>query len=282
MLRSFHSRCFRTLLLLAAILQEPCFAAGDVPIERVFPAIDSSYVISGRDTLQVFTGGSGPCTLVFECGMGDNSKVWFYPGLFQYLMDSARVIAYNRAGHPPSTHGSGEPQDLEKMTRDLDAVITAKSGNGKVLLVGHSLGGAVIRHYAIRHPEKIRSLLFIDPSQEDYVDFAGLTPEKMAEMVEHYTRAGNAGGVLESAQLITDRTILETLPELPDVPVTVITSMKIPEGKTPADRQSWFSAHESLGKGIRDFTHISTTQSGHYIYLEEPRLVLDQILKQLR
>jgi hypothetical protein len=70
---------------------------------------------------------------------------------------------------------------------------------------------------------------------------------------------------------------MATLPNLPDIPVIVLTSMKVDEVQTPADRQVWYDAHELLGNGITDFTHIATTKSGHYIMRDEPDLVIDNI-----
>jgi hypothetical protein len=38
-----------------------------------------------------------------------------------------------------------------------------------------------------------------------------------------------------------------------------------------------YESIESLKVGLTDFTHITTVNSGHYIQLEEPELVLSNI-----
>jgi hypothetical protein len=53
--------------------------------------------------------------------------------------------------------------------------------------------------------------------------------------------------------------------------------MKVDASHSATDRQQWFSAHAQLGTGITDFTHRTTTNSGHYIFLDEPTLVLENI-----
>jgi hypothetical protein len=74
-----------------------------------------------------------------------------------------------------------------------------------------------------------------------------------------------------------------TLPYLPDVPVIVLTSLK-PEAyvvygdsKYGAGRQIWYNASEQSGRGVTDFTHITATNSGHYIMRDEPELVIYSI-----
>lgn len=67
------------------------------------------------------------------------------------------------------------------------------------------------------------------------------------------------------------------LPDLPNVPVIVLSSMKTDSEHTLADRQLWYNAHELLRIGVSDFTHISTVNSGHYIMIDEPDLVFTNL-----
>lgn len=70
---------------------------------------------------------------------------------------------------------------------------------------------------------------------------------------------------------------------MPNVPVIVLTSMKQNADNIAADkmngssRQGCYNAHEQLKNGVIDFTHIATTNSGHYIMYEEPSLVINNI-----
>ena len=49
------------------------------------------------------------------------------------------------------------------------------------LLVGHSLGGLYVRHYAQRFPGEVAGLLMLDPGHEDY---PAHLPEQLLEMLE--------------------------------------------------------------------------------------------------
>lgn len=68
---------------------------------------------------------------------------------------------------------------------------------------------------------------------------------------------------------------------LSDVPVTVLSSMKVNAEHAVAERNKWFDAHQLLGIGLKHFPHISTTVSCHYIMNDEPGLVLENLTSQL-
>ncbi len=82
------------------------------------------------------------------------------------------------------------------------------------------------------------------------------------------------GGTSEVKELIEDSQYTSTLANLPNIPVIVISSMKVDAEHSVSDRQLWFDAYEMLKKGVTDFTHIVTTNSGHYIMNDEPNLVV--------
>ena len=63
-------------------------------------------------------------------------------------------------------------------------------------------------------------------------------------------------------------------PDLPNVPTIVLTSIKDREGE---NKDNWVNAHATLGENITDFTHIITSNSGHYIQIDEPKLVITAI-----
>jgi hypothetical protein len=83
------------------------------------------------------------------------------------------------------------------------------------------------------------------------------------------------GGTQEAREFIEDLEYAGTLPNLPNVPVIVLTHMKADATHSPSDIQILYDAHELLKKGVTDFTHISATKSGHFIMIDEPNLIID-------
>lgn len=229
----------------------------------------------GTHKLELLNYGDGDHTIVFENGLGTQMTIWVEPGVFEAIGKNNQVIAYNRGGYGNSEVGP-TPRDIPRIISELHQVIEAKAKNEKVILVGHSLGGAFIRSYAIAHPEKVEALLFIESTHEDFLT---LIPEDEAELIREIKRANpNRPGTIEEAmQMIENDEYLESLPNLPDVPTITMVSTRLDEGLTEAYINRWVMIQESLGEGLSDFTVITTNNSGHKIHEDEPQLVIDAI-----
>ncbi len=227
----------------------------------------SNTVDTGLHKLYTQVKGNGNHTLVFESGLGDNYESWYK---LSKLSNTYQTIAYNRAGYTPS-EDAGNERGIIQLAEDLHQIIINKAENDKVTLVGHSLGGAIIRYYAIQHPKMVEALLFIDPSHES---FGEMTQAEEDNMVNYFIKEDRPEIVKEAEQFIENFNILNQQPNLPDVPVVVLTSIRDREGM---NKDNWINAHATLGEGITDFTHITTVNSGHYIQVEEHLLVLNAI-----
>ena len=220
--------------------------------------------------------------VVFESGHGNDHTSWYSTGKSSEIVSisdflDSDVVLYDRAGYGKSGFNT-EPRDIKKLRSELETVVNQFANGRKVVLVGHSLGGLIIRDFAIKNPEKVAGLVFVDASHEKYNHYS---QEQIDLFYSNYKTSygSNSGIALETLQLIEDFKYSATLPNLPDVPVIAITSMKTDAEHNLADRQLWYDSKESLKVGVTDFTHITTIKSGHFIQLEEPKLVLDNIRK---
>jgi len=234
--------------------------------------IEDEYVDLGTHQLHARTYGSGDHTVVFENGLGTNMLVWLESEIVQSVGEIAQAIAYDRAGTKESTVGP-DPRDLATLIKDLDILINALSENEKVILVGHSLGGAVIRSFAVSYPEKVEAILFVEASHED---FWRITPDEERGLIDEIKKkdASRLGTIQEADQLIENAEFLRGLPKLPDVPVIVLTSIKLEDGLTEFYVKLWSETQRKLGEGVSDFKQIETDKSGHNIHTDEPALVI--------
>jgi pimeloyl-ACP methyl ester carboxylesterase len=235
----------------------------------------------GNKQLQVFTGGEGDNTIVFESGLGVDGSTWLESGIFDSIGKNDQVIAYDRQGYGKSTPPN-ETRGMQALVNDLDIIINKKSINKKVIIVSHSLGGAIARAYAIQHPDRVKALLFIEPNNENFKQYATMDQAHEDTLVQQFAKEKMTGAAMEAAQLIENVSFLKRLPALPDIPVIVITSTKTDSEMTEENVADWFFAHESLGQGISNFVHIKTNKSGHFVYLEEPSLVIDNTEKLIK
>ncbi|SEI39109.1 Pimeloyl-ACP methyl ester carboxylesterase [Dyadobacter koreensis] len=211
--------------------------------------------------------------VVFESGLGDDHTVWNNKAVASQVNSNVDVLMYDRAGYGQSENGP-TPRNIDRLRSELESVIDKFSNGRKVILIGHSLGGTIIRDYAIKNPLKTAALLFVDPSHEFY-NHPTQAEEDMLYDASKNANGANFGGTQEAREFIEDLQYTSALPSLPNVPVIVLTSMRTDATHSSSVMQTWYNAHELLKNGVSDFTHIATTNSGHYIMIDEPALVID-------
>ena len=217
--------------------------------------------------------------VVMEAGLGDDHTVWFNNNIADFCAEKYETVIYDRAGYGKSTIAETN-RSIAVLSDDLGKVIEKYSKGRKVILIGHSLGGLIIRDFTIKNPQKVAGMLFVDPSHEKYNE---PTKEQVKQIVEVFSKnfGANHGATNEATYLESDFEYMFTLGPLPNVPVVVLTSMKEDAGNKEADqanhktRQDWYDAHENLKTGITDFTHVKTLKAGHYIMIEDPEFFKD-------
>lgn len=83
-----------------------------------------------------------------------------------------RSIAYDRAGMGLSEPGPS-PRDGRASSADLLALLQALGEPGPFLLVGHSMGGLMVRLFALTFPEKVLGLVLVDAMTPDVLGLPG-------------------------------------------------------------------------------------------------------------
>jgi pimeloyl-ACP methyl ester carboxylesterase len=126
---------------------------------RRAPAHRAGYVRTGSLALRYVRAGSGP-TVVLVHGFGESLMAW--RAVFDQLAGHADVIALDLPGFglsskPPSGYAT------DSLAADLLGALTAL-GVRPAVLVGHSMGGAVVFAAALRDPGQVRALVLVDPA----------------------------------------------------------------------------------------------------------------------
>lgn len=112
---------------------------------------------NGVDT-HYYRRGAGP-PVVFVHPMGMSATAWGHQ--LAALGDDFDVVAYDTRGHG---HTGGSPRErytMELYALDLRALLAALDVSRPVL-VGASMGGAIVQQYAATYPEDVAGLVLVD------------------------------------------------------------------------------------------------------------------------
>jgi len=90
------------------------------------------------------------------------------------MAETNQVCGYDRPGtilavgegeedfEPSRSDPVPQPTTLQDGVADLHALLSASGERGPYVLVGHSVGGAISRHYASEYPQDVSGLLLVD------------------------------------------------------------------------------------------------------------------------
>jgi pimeloyl-ACP methyl ester carboxylesterase len=125
----------------------------------------------GGYRLHLWCSGKGKSTVILSAGSGDFSFDW---ALVQpSIAKLTRVCSYDRAGEAWSDLGP-VPRTKAQEVFDLRRALTKAKVPGPYVLVGHSMGGEIVRMFAAAYPADVIGMVLVDGShEEDTVNLNG-------------------------------------------------------------------------------------------------------------
>jgi pimeloyl-ACP methyl ester carboxylesterase len=219
---------------------------------------------------------------VLEAGLGDNWRVWnqVAPEVARF----ARVVAYSRAGLPESEPGA-LPRTTRDSVEDLHALLGAAGIAPPYLLVGMSHGCLVVRLYAARYPDQVAGVVLMDGPHEELLPdherwLAALPPEEGRRQAAWFY-GGNAS---EHADLAESQRQLAGAALPRGAPVVYVASGWLcgryppPPSDPPPRRRDLEETRAAVARRYGPDTRLVVAeQSGHYIQLDQPELVVETI-----
>ncbi|MGA7194202.1 MAG: alpha/beta fold hydrolase, partial [Anaerolineales bacterium] len=128
-------------------------------------------------------------TFVFVHGFGGQAEQWHFQ-LQNFLIEN-RVIALDLRGHGLSDKPS-RGYEMDHILADLESALDVLKVKGKIVLIGHSFGGAIAIEYALKHVERVERLILIaTPGQfklQPLFKFGLFLPNWILRVVGLFTR----------------------------------------------------------------------------------------------
>jgi len=123
----------------------------DAPMpEAILPGVTIAYDVFGPDTGE-------PVVLV--CGLSQPAVGWHFAMMPALVEAGYQVVTFDNRGVAPSS-APPAPYTIDEMTDDTIGLLD-HLGLRSVHIAGYSMGGWVAETLAYRHPERVRSAVFI-------------------------------------------------------------------------------------------------------------------------
>lgn len=227
--------------------------------------------------------------VVLDSGYGDGGAVW--EAVLPEVARFVRVCAYDRLGigrssAAPLRNSVGQMVDL------LRAVLAQVAPGEALVLVGHSLGGLTTRLYASEYPAEVTGLVLVDAASDGQdARVWSLLPDEslkqfqrmLARGPEHLDFEGFRAAMAEVGRV----TAAAGGRPLGDRPLVVLTAAKqemiqvSPEVDAEMTKV-WLDLQAELPQLSSNSAHYVTQESGHYIHVEQPALVIAAIREVVR
>ena len=144
-----------TLALVGAVYESLAEAAD----AKAYPP-PGQLVDVGGHRLHIHCTGTGSPTVVIVAGAGDWSTAW--EGVVQpEVTKTTRVCTYDRAGLGWSDP-SALPSDAAQFSKELHTLLQNTNVPGPYVMVGHSLGGLIVRIFAHDYASEVSGVVLID------------------------------------------------------------------------------------------------------------------------
>jgi pimeloyl-ACP methyl ester carboxylesterase len=223
--------------------------------------------------------GSGATTVLLIAGWGDGGEHW--GAVEPSIGEHARVCSYARFGTgtsdpPPST------QTFDTQATDLHALLDAADEPGPYVVVGHSFGGAEAVTFASKYPDETTGLVLVDASPATWpatvCSVAAYAP--LCAVMHDPTldpERLDAVGAFQAVEAITS---------LGDLPMAVVTAAhrddpSLPPAELARLDAAWAAGVEQWATLSPESTVVVVEDTGHHIEVDQPAVVIDQVLALL-
>lgn len=273
---------------------------------RKYPPV-GRMVSVGDHSMHLYCTGEGSPTVILESGLGEGALSW--SAVQPALSATNRVCSYDRSGtfwSEPSK--AGRSSDL--IAQELMTLLTNAGEKGPFVVVGHSIGGLHVRAFSARYPDAVVGMVLVDSSHEEqtsrlgYPSWANLVFKAQmglshiglwrlvnlptnnwrpvpADLQPAYRELGfqnkNYTEVLQE-KLEADKleaTGVQANSIRPDLPLAVLSQGGA--GVNPEQYKAFVELHKELAALSTRSTHTVVPNSGHFIQLDQPQVVIDAV-----
>ena len=288
-------------IALVGYIYEPLAEAADA---KTYPP-PGQLVDVGGYRLHINCTGSGSPTVVIVAGAGDWSTTW--GGVVQpEVAKTTRVCTYDRAGLGWS-EAAPLPSDAAQFARDLHTLLQNANVPGPYVMVGHSLGGLVVRVFVHDYASEVAGVVLIDSMNPKQVTPSlsnslaqrfsfqallarfgiarllvklpaiapGMPPNEEAYYPLYIRPQSLQAAANEYQELPASAAEAAAVKSFDDLPLIVLTAKR-------NDNPGWPEWQNELLQLSSNSEHLFAENSGHVIQIDEPDAAVAAILQMVQ
>ena len=214
---------------------------------------------------------------MLETGLGNDMNSW--PKSFiKKINHYATVLVYNRIGYKGSVDESTKRNKgmikASQVAENLHDLLAKLDIRQPVILCAHSLGGLYVHYFARKYPEQVVAVVLMDASSPDdtknspFTTSAKLTPGTI--------------GSREDEGMYPSMLQIRKLPPFPQVPLFIIVANNhYPDAKHPDLEKRWLALQERSLRLSNESELIIADGSGHYVFRDQPNVVITAVVKSI-
>ena len=257
----FLMKIFHILLFLSVFL----------PLTTRAQTIDTLLTIEGGYQLHfnVIKGKNAP--VLFETGAGNNGDIWKKITRKIAKATGASIITYDRLAYSENATFSpiGFAKEIEALENGLQQL---GFEDQKIMLVSHSMGGMYNSYFASRHPNEVKSAVFIDISTPCAWAYYFNDPDFFK---------GKDDRIAHDIKTMMDSVNHHPMPL--HIPVLDIVAEKQLDDNGKIDTVNakiWFDCHNEFVALSPQRKLLMAIGSRHYVFLEKKKMVIKAIIDQ--
>jgi pimeloyl-ACP methyl ester carboxylesterase len=273
--------------------------------QKRFLTIDSTKI--WINTIGIENRKKGQPVVVFESGLGTPMDNW--DKVLTGVSALAPLVTYDRPGIGESEPDNEMPT-IKNVSNKLIKILNHLGIAPPYILVGHSLGGAYVRGFAVYYPNLLAGLVIIDPAdftetklnkRKPYLDI-GLTNEQVDTLFKKWQKedeenknksTGKPKSIIEEDEVLSNLRETDfkeiTDSKLQNIPVHILTggrydtppSFRIKElndsllfrAKMENRVDRWTDVIQSVDKGMLFYSG----DAGHFVQWDDPELLISSI-----
>jgi pimeloyl-ACP methyl ester carboxylesterase len=280
--------------------------------DRRFHAMPGQLVDVGGYKMHIHCTGRGTPAVILDSGLGDSYFSWHtvQPQIAQFV----QVCSYDRGGLGYSD-SSPRPRTSQVIAEELHTLLHHAGIPSPYILVGHSMGGFDVRLFASLYRSEVAGMVLVDAShpeqqkrfppalndldatwlrEQEFLEFTmpfGLprllgfcesdAEARAAECNFHSARETVAE--LKAVSESSAQTVATS--SLGDIPLAVLShdpgkpQPDLPEDLVKPANDAWQKMQEELAHLSPRGTHVIAKNSGHYIQIDRPDVVMEAVRK---